>query len=85
MFFVRAHYAEFDKTMRHENSIGQDIHTKKKLRYFFAPLCIVSHRPQNRIRLPVCFGFWVNNLPGKKGSKLQLSKFTLRPEVAVVI
>ena len=38
MFFVRAHYAEFDKTMRHENSIGQDIHTKKKLRYFFAPL-----------------------------------------------
>ena len=37
MFFVRAHYAEFDKTMRHENSIGQDIHTKKNCATFSPP------------------------------------------------
>ena len=69
----RAHYAEFDKTMRHENANSIRYVAKKKLRarstvLQFFPL-IVSHRPQKT--------YWVTGLLGqqltwKKNQKLQL-------------
>ena len=72
----RAHYAEFDKTMRHENANSIRYVAKKKLREeystpIFPPHCF-SSTSKKRIGLR---GFWVNNLPGKKSETAIIKVF----------
>lgn len=72
----RAHYAEFDKTMRHENANSIRYVAKKKIargvQYsnFSPSLFLIDLKKRIGLR-----GFWVNNLPGKKSETAIIKVF----------